>query len=214
MPLYECVFIARQDISSNQVEGLVGQFTGIIEENGGQVAKTEMWGLRNLAYKINKNRKGHYALLNLDAPAAAVHEMERNMRLNEDVIRYLTIRVDELEEGPSIVIQSKHSRDDRGGRGGRGGFRGDRGGGRGGDRGGGPKVSEEPRGDGEKRDKRDIGKDETPKAEAGAKPEEETEAKAEVTPEEKTGAKAEAAPEDKMKAKSEEMESGEKESGE
>ena len=132
MPLYECVFIARQDISSNQVEGLVGQFTGIIEENGGQVAKSEMWGLRNLAYKINKNRKGHYALLNLDAPAAAIHEMERNMRLNEDVIRYLTIRVDELEEGPSIVIQSKHSRDDRGGRGGRGGFRGDRGGDRGG----------------------------------------------------------------------------------
>ncbi len=216
MPLYECVFIARQDISSNQVEGLVGQFTGIIEENGGRVAKTEMWGLRNLAYKINKNRKGHYALLNLDAPAAAIHEMERNMRLNEDVIRYLTIRVDELEEGPSIVMQSKHSRDDRGGRGGRGGFRGDRGGdrggGRGGDRGGGPRASEEPRGDGEKRDKRDIGKDETPKAEAGAKPEEETEAKAK--PAEKIGAKAEAAPEDKTKAKSEEMESGEKESGE
>ena len=136
MPLYECVFIARQDISSNQVEGLVGQFTGSIEENGGQVAKSEMWGLRTLAYKINKNRKGHYALLNLDAPAAAIHEMERNMRLNEDVIRYLTIRVDELEEGPSIVMQSKHSRDDRGGRGGRGGFRGDRGD-RGGDRGGG-----------------------------------------------------------------------------
>ena len=176
MPLYECVFIARQDISSNQVEGLVGQFTGIIEENGGQVAKSEMWGLRNLAYKINKNRKGHYALLNLDAPAVAIHEMERNMRLNEDVIRYLTIRVDELEEGPSIIIQSKHSRDDRGGRGGRGGFRGDRGGdrggGRGGDRGGGPRASGEPRGDGEKRDKRDVEKDETPKAETDAKPEE------------------------------------------
>ena len=209
MPLYECVFIARQDISSNQVEGLVGQFTGIIEEHGGQVAKSEMWGLRNLAYKINKNRKGHYALLNLDAPAAAIHEMERNMRLSEDVIRYLTIRVEELEEGPSIVVQSKHSRDDRGGRGGRGGFRGDRGGDRGGGRGdghgrhgGGPRATGEPRGDGEKRDKRDVAKDETPKAEAGAKPEEETEAK------------AEAAPEDKTKAKSEEMESGEKESGE
>ncbi len=218
MPLYECVFIARQDISSNQVEGLVGQFTGIIEENGGQVAKTEMWGLRNLAYRIKKNRKGHYALLNLDAPAAAVHEMERNMRINEDVIRYLTIRVDELEEGPSIVIQSKHSRDDRGGRGGRGGFRGDRGGDRGGGRGdghgrhgGGPRASGEPRGDGEKSDKRDVGKDETPKAEAGAKPEdqveakpeEKTEAKAEATPEEKTEAKAEATPEEETEAKAE-----------
>ena len=232
MPLYECVFIARQDISSNQVEGLVGQFTGIIEENGGRVAKTEMWGLRNLAYRINKNRKGHYALLNLDAPAGAIHEMERNMRINEDVIRYLTIRVDELEEGPSVVMQSKHSRDDRGGRGGRGGFRGDRGGDRGGRHGGGPRASGEPRGDGEKRDKRDLGKDETPKAEAGAKSEEETEAKAEVTPEdqakakpeEKTEAKAEAAPEEETeakakpeeetKAKSQENESGEKESGE
>ena len=230
MPLYECVFIARQDISSNQVEGLVGQFTGIIEENGGKVAKTEMWGLRNLAYKINKNRKGHYALLNLDAPAGAIHEMERNMRINEDVVRYLTIRVDELEEGPSIVLQSKHSRDDRGGRGGRGGFRGDRGGDRGGRPGGGPRASGEPRGDGEKRDKRDLGKDETPKAEAGAKPEEETKAKAEAKPEEKakakpeeeteakpeekTEAKAEAAPEEEAKAKSQENESGEKESGE
>ncbi len=215
MPLYECVFIARQDISSNQVEGLVGQFTGIIEENGGQVAKTEMWGLRNLAYKINKNRKGHYALLNLDAPAAAVHEMERNMRLSEDVIRYLTIRLEEIEEGPSIVMQSKHSRDDRGGRGGRGGFRGDRdrgdrdrggdrGGGRGdghGRHGGGPRASGEPSGDGEKPDQKNLEKDETPKAEAGAKPEEDTQAKAEAAAEEKT------------EAKSEENESGEKESG-
>ncbi len=220
MPLYECVFIARQDISSNQVEGLVGQFTGIIEENGGKVAKTEMWGLRNLAYKINKNRKGHYALLNLDAPAGAIHEMERNMRLSEDVIRYLTIRVEELEEGPSIVIQSKHSRDDRGGRGGRGGFRGDRGGdrsgGRGDSRGGGPRASGESRGDGEKSDKRDLGKDATPKAEAGAKPEEETGAgaKAKAKPEEKTEAKAEAAAEEKIKAKSPENESGKNESGE
>ena len=222
MPLYECVFIARQDISSNQVEGLVGQFTGIIEENGGQVAKTEMWGLRNLAYRINKNRKGHYALLNLDAPAVAIHEMERNMRLNEDVIRYLTIRVAELEEGPSIVLQSKHSRDDRGGRGGRGGFRGDRGGdrgggrgddrggGRGGDRGGGPRASGESRGDGDKGDKRDLGKDQTAKTEAGAKPEEETGAKAEAKPEEKT----EAAAVEKTKAKPPENESGKNESGE
>ena len=238
MPLYECVFIARQDTSSNQVEGLAGQFTGIVEEHGGQVAKSEMWGLRNLAYKINKNRKGHYALLNLDAPAVAIHEMERIMRLSEDVIRYLTIRVEELEEGPSVVIQSKHSRDDRGGRGGRGGgFRGgdrggdrgggrgdDRGGGRGDDRGGGrgdgPRASEGPKGDGEKSDKRDVGKDETPKAEAAAKPEEKTEAKAAAKPEKETAeAKpeketAEAKPEKKAKAKSEKTESDEKESGE
>ncbi len=136
MSLYECVFIARQDISATQVEGLVGQFSGIIEEGGGKVASSEMWGLRSLAYRIKKNRKGHYVLLNLDAPSPAVQEMERLMRLNEDVIRYLTVRVDELEEGPSIVMQSRHSRDDRGGRGGRGGgFRG--GGGGGGFRGGG-----------------------------------------------------------------------------
>jgi len=134
MPLYECVFIARQDISASQMEGLVKQFSDIVEQNEGRIAKSEMWGLRNLAYRIKKNRKGHYALLNIDAPAATVHEMERNMRINEDVLRYLTVRVDELEEGPSAVLQSRHSRDDRGGRGGRGGDRGDRGD-RGGDRG-------------------------------------------------------------------------------
>jgi len=131
MAFYECVFIARQDISATQAEALADQFSGIIEENGGQVGKKEMWGLRNMAYRIKKNRKGHYILLNLDAPAAAVHEMERTMRLNEDVLRYLTVRVPELETEPSVVVQSRHSRDDRGGRGGdrggpRGGFRGDR----------------------------------------------------------------------------------------
>ncbi len=138
MPLYECVFIARQDISATQVESLVGQFSGTIEENGGKVAGSEMWGLRNLAYRVKKNRKGHYVLLNLDSPSPAVQEMERNMRLSEDVIRYLTVRVEELEEGPSVVMQSRHSRDDRGGRGGRGGgFRGGGGGFRGGGGGGG-----------------------------------------------------------------------------
>ncbi len=147
MSLYECVFIARQDISATQVEGLVGQFSGIIEEGGGKVASSEIWGLRSLAYRIKKNRKGHYVLLNLDAPSPAVQEMERLMRLNEDVIRYLTVRVDELEEGPSIVMQSRHSRDDRGGRGGRGGgFRG--GGGGGGFRGGGGGGGGGFRGDG------------------------------------------------------------------
>lgn len=133
MAFYECVFIARQDISATQAEALADQFTGVIEENGGQVGKKEMWGLRNLAYRIKKNRKGHYILLNLDAPPAAVLEMERTMRLNEDILRYLTVRVPELETEPSVVLQSRHSRDDRGGRGdrgdrpgGRGGFRGDR----------------------------------------------------------------------------------------
>ncbi len=128
MALYECVLMARQDISSSQAEGLVDQFSEIIETNGGKVSKKEMWGLRTLSYRIKKNRKAHYALLNLDAPAAAVAEMERNMRLNEDVIRYLTLRVEEHEEGPSIVLQARERRDDRGGgRFSRGGPRGDRG---------------------------------------------------------------------------------------
>ncbi len=131
MALYECVLMARQDISSSQAESLVDQFSEIIEANGGKVAKKEMWGLRTLAYRIKKNRKAHYALLNLDAPSQAVAEMERNMRLNEDVIRYLTLRVEEHEEGPSIVLQARERRDDRGGRDGgrfsRGGPRGDRG---------------------------------------------------------------------------------------
>ena len=115
MALYECVLMARQDISSSQAESLVDQFSEIIETNGGKVTKREMWGLRTLAYRIKKNRKAHYTLLNLDAPAAAVAEMERNLRLNEDVIRYLTLRVDEHEEGPSIVLQARERRDDRGG---------------------------------------------------------------------------------------------------
>lgn len=138
MALYECVLIARQDISATQVEGLVDQFAGIVEANGGRIAKKELWGLRTLAYRIKKNRKGHYALLNLDAPAPAVAEMERNMRINEDVLRYLTVRVDELEEGPSVVLQARDRREERGGRFGRGGPRGDRGdrGGPRGDRGG------------------------------------------------------------------------------
>jgi len=124
MPLYECVFIARQDISSTQVDGLAENFSQIIADNGGKVTKTEGWGLRTLAYRIKKNRKGHYVLFNLDAPAGAVQEMERNMRLNEDVLRYLTVRMDELEEGPSVIMQNR-GRSDRGDR---GGFRGDRGG--------------------------------------------------------------------------------------
>ncbi len=123
---YESVFIARPDISASQVEALTEAFKAIIGDNGGTVGKTEYWGLKTLAYRIKKNRKGHYSLMNVDAPAAAVAELERNMRLNEDVLRYMTIRVDELEEEPSIVMRSKGSRDDRGRRDDRG-PRGDRG---------------------------------------------------------------------------------------
>ena len=113
MPLYESVFIARQDISSQQVEGLTETFGKIIADNGGEIAKSEYWGLRNLAYRIKKNRKGHYVLFNIDAPPPAIQEFERNMRISEDVLRYLTIRVDELEEGPSIQMQSRHAREER-----------------------------------------------------------------------------------------------------
>ena len=99
MPLYENIFIARQDATAAQVEALTETFTNIITEQGGQVTKKEYWGLRSLAYRIKKNRKGHYTLLNIDAPPAAVTEMERNMRISEDVLRLLTVRVDALEEG-------------------------------------------------------------------------------------------------------------------
>lgn len=113
MSLYECVVIARQDIAATQVETLTDELTNILTGLGGQVSKREYWGLRNIAYRIKKNRKGHYVLLNVDAPSAAVKEMERQMSINEDVLRFLTIRVDELEEGPSAVMQSKNQRDER-----------------------------------------------------------------------------------------------------
>src|SRR5262245_14021852 len=120
MPLYESVFIARQDVAQTQVDSLGEQFTKIVEGLNGKVTKKEYWGLRNLAYRIKKNRKGHYVLFNIDAPPAALAEMERNMRLNEDVLRYLTVRVEELEEGPSAMLQSRHrDRDGRDGRDGR-----------------------------------------------------------------------------------------------
>jgi small subunit ribosomal protein S6 len=113
MPLYENVFIARQDISSAQVDTLADTFTQLITEQGGEIKKRESWGLRNLAYRMNKNRKGHYVLFNIDAPAPAIAELERNMRINEDVLRYLTIRVDAHEEGPSPIMLNRGSRDDR-----------------------------------------------------------------------------------------------------
>lgn len=136
MAFYESVFIARQDLSPQQVEQLVTDFTGIIASNGGKVTKTENWGLRNLAYKIQKNRKGYYVLFNIDGPAASVLEYERVLRINEDVLRCMTVRVDELEAGPSAVMRKsddRFEREDRGfgDRGGRGGFGGDRGGDRG-----------------------------------------------------------------------------------
>lgn len=112
MPLYENVFIARQDISTAQVEALADTFASLVAEQGGKIEKREYWGLRNLAYRVKKNRKGHYMLFNLDAPPAAVSELERNMRINEDVLRYLTIRVDELEAGPSAMLQNRN-RDER-----------------------------------------------------------------------------------------------------
>jgi small subunit ribosomal protein S6 len=149
VPLYEHVFLARQDISQAQVDALVKEYSEVITEGGGKIGKTEYWGVKPLAYKIKKNRKAHFSLMNIDAPPPAVAEMERRMTLSPDVIRFLTIRVDAHEAEPSIQMR-KSDRDERrdgerggfrGERGGGGGFRGgERGGFRGGDRGG-------PRGD-------------------------------------------------------------------
>jgi len=138
MPLYEHVFLARQDASPQQVEELITQIKGVVEQMGGKVAKTESWGIRSLTYRMNKNRKAHFTLLNIDGPAAIVAEVERQERIHEDVIRYLTVRVDELEDGPSAMMR-KSERDERGergfGGGFGGGFRGDRDRGDRGDRG-------------------------------------------------------------------------------
>ena len=112
MPLYEHIFLARQDVTSQQVEAMVDQYKGVIEQNGGKVDKTEMWGVKSLAYRIKKNRKAHFTLFNLDAPAPAVAEMERQMRINEDILRFMTIRVEELETEPSVMMQ-KRDRDER-----------------------------------------------------------------------------------------------------
>ncbi|TRD19029.1 30S ribosomal protein S6 [Palleronia caenipelagi] len=112
MPLYEHVFISRQDLSNTQAEGLIEHFGTVLSDNGGKLVDHEYWGVKTMAYRINKNRKGHYAYLRTDAPSEAVQEMERLMRLHEDVMRVLTIKVDEHEEGPSIQMQ-KRDRDDR-----------------------------------------------------------------------------------------------------
>ncbi len=113
MPLYEHVFISRQDLSGAQAEGLIEEFTNVLSENGGAVVEHEYWGVKTMAYKINKNRKGHYAFLKTDAPSAAIQEMERLMRLNDDVMRVLTIKVDEHAEGPSIQMQKREERGER-----------------------------------------------------------------------------------------------------
>jgi len=123
MPLYEHVFLARQDASTQQVEELTTQMTGIVEGLGGKVVKMENWGVRSLTYRMNKNRKAHFVLLNIDGPSTAVAEVERQERISEDVIRYLTVRVEEHEEGPSAMMRKAdrdRDRDDRGG-----GFRGE-----------------------------------------------------------------------------------------
>jgi small subunit ribosomal protein S6 len=104
--------MARQDVTPQQVEGMVDQYRGVIEANGGTIEKTEMWGVKSLAYRINKNRKAHFTLFNLSAPAAAVAEMERQMRINEDILRFMTIRVETLESDPSVMMQ-KRDRDER-----------------------------------------------------------------------------------------------------
>jgi len=124
MPLYEHVYLARQDLSAQQVEELTAQLTAIIEQMGGKIAKNEYWGVKSLTYRIRKNRKAHMTLFNLDAPPAAINEIERQERLNEDVLRYLTVRVEAHEEGPSAMLRkSDRDRDERGERGGGGRFR-------------------------------------------------------------------------------------------
>ena len=130
MPLYEHVFLARQDLAQNQVDALAENATRIIEENQGRVVKTESWGLRSLAYRIAKNRKAHYVMLEIDAPGNVIAELERQTQINEDVIRYMTVRVDELELGPTVMMRKgardrerRRDRDDRGDRGERGGDR-------------------------------------------------------------------------------------------
>jgi small subunit ribosomal protein S6 len=162
MPLYEHVYMARQDVTAQQVEAMTDLLKGIIEGNGGTIGKAEYWGVKTLAYRIKKNRKAHFTLLNIDAPAAAVAEMERQMGINEDILRFMTVRVEELEEGPSAMLQ-KRDRDDRdergdrfGGGGGRfGGGGGGRFGGGGGAGGGGNRFGDRERGPRPDRPRRD-----------------------------------------------------------
>ncbi len=107
MPLYETVFITRQDLSQGQNDDLAKQMKQIVQDNGGKIANTEYWGLRQMAYKINKNKKGHYTLFHIDGPAAAKDELERGLRLSEDVLRFLTVRIEELPDGPSAILRKE-----------------------------------------------------------------------------------------------------------
>jgi small subunit ribosomal protein S6 len=126
MPLYEHTFLARQDVTAQQVTGLMNTYKAVIEELGGKVGKTEYWGLKSTAYKIKKNRRAHYAFFNIEAPHTAVLEMERQMRISTDILRFLTVRVEELDDKPSIMMRKQDDRErergdrDRGDRGDRG----------------------------------------------------------------------------------------------
>ena len=113
MPFYESTFIVRQDVASQQVEALAATLGQLVQDQGGSVAKPEYWGLKSLAYRVKKNRKGHYVMLGLDAPSAAVKELERNLGINEDVLRYVTIRVETMDATPTVMMQAKQGRDDR-----------------------------------------------------------------------------------------------------
>jgi small subunit ribosomal protein S6 len=126
MPLYEHVFLARQDLAQAQVDALAETATNIIEGNGGRVVRTETWGLRSLAYRIQKNRKAHYVALDFEAPTPVVAELERQTQINEDIIRYMTVKVDAHEQGPSAMMRRGERERERGGRGRDGDDRGDR----------------------------------------------------------------------------------------
>ena len=113
MPHYEHIFMVRQDASTAQVDELTEHYKTVIQDNGGTLGKVEYWGVKSLAYRIRKNRKAHYTLMNITAPPAAVAEMERQMSINEEVVRFLTLRMDELDEGPSVMVRPARGRDDR-----------------------------------------------------------------------------------------------------
>ena len=107
MPLYETVFITRQDLSVGQNEELANTMKQFVQDNGGTIANTEFWGVRQMAYKINKNKKGHYTLFHIDGPSAAKDELERNLRISEDVLRFMTVKIDKLPEGPSALLRKE-----------------------------------------------------------------------------------------------------------
>ncbi len=196
MPLYEHVFLARQDVSGQQVEALVDQFKSVIEDSGGTVGKVENWGLKTLTYRINKNRKAYFTLMNIDAHPDAVVEMERRQRLNEDVLRSLTLRVDEHEDGPSAMMQKRDDRSDR-----RGGRFGDRERPRRSDSGGSERKPAERRKPTADADATEAPKTAAePSATAEASPAGQPKAPAEVSPAEEKKAPAEASPAEEKKA--------------